>query len=94
MPVSFESRVCTPPHVVSRRLDDELVLLNLDSESYFGLDDVGTRMWEALSSSDSVEAGFQQLLAEYDVDETTLRADVERLLEQLVDAGLVELGGR
>lgn len=88
---AMNERVFTPPHVVTRRLDDELVLLSLDSESYFGLDPVGTRMWEVLSSSPSVEAAFEQLLSEYDVDETRLRSDLEKLITHLVDSGLIEL---
>ena len=91
MHVSFAARVSTPRQVVTRLLGDELVLLNLDTEIYFGLDEVGTRMWDVLSSSPSVEAAFEQLLSEYDVDPASLRADLETLLTQLVDGGLVEL---
>jgi hypothetical protein len=89
--VSFDKRVSTPPQVVTRPLEGELVLLNLDTETYFGLDEVGTRMWELLSSSPSIEAAYEQLVAEYDVDEAMLRTDLEALLGQLVDGGLVEL---
>jgi hypothetical protein len=89
--VSFHMRVSTPAQVVTRPLDGELVLLNLDTETYFGLDEVGTRMWEVLSTTPSIEAAFGQLAAEYDVDATTLRTDLEALLGQLVDGGLVEL---
>ncbi len=89
--VSFKMRVSTPSQVVTRQLDGELVLLNLDTENYFGLDEVGTRMWELVSSSRSVEDAFEQLVAEYDVDASTLRKDLEALLRQLVESGIVEL---
>jgi len=92
MAVSFDMRVTTPSQVVTRQLDGELVLLNLDTETYFGLDEVGSRMWEVLASSASVEAAFEQLTGEYDVDAATLRTDLETLINQLVDSGLVELG--
>jgi len=91
MDVSFDMRVALVADVVTRRLDDELVLLNLDSEAYYGLDEVGTRMWEVLSSSPSVEAAFEQLLSEYDVDAASLRGDLEKLVDELVKNGLVEL---
>ena len=83
--------ISTPPQVVVRALEDESVLLNLDSETYFGLDEVGTRMLEALQSSNSVDAAVTQLLSEYDVDEATLRSDLKALLDRLVENGLVEL---
>jgi len=84
-------RASTPSQVVTRQLDGELVLLNLDTETYFGLDKVGTTMWEALAAAPSVEVAFEQLVAQFDVDEATLRKDLDSLLGQLVESGLVEL---
>ena len=77
--------------MVVRLLDDEMVLLNLDTETYFGLDEVGARMLEALRSAPSVDAAVAELTEEYDVEEATLRQDVMALLERLVENGLVEL---
>jgi hypothetical protein len=88
---SFDQKVCVPAHVATRDLDGELVVLNFDSETYFGLDAVGARMWEVLSTSPSIEAGVQQLLTEFDVDDARLRTDVAALLGKMVDGGLVEL---
>ncbi len=47
--VDFASRVAAPRHVLVRALDRESVLLNLETERYFGLDEVGTRMWQLLN---------------------------------------------
>ncbi len=87
----FDRRLAVPENVATRELDGELVLLNFDTESYFGLDEVGARIWEVLAGSPSVEDGVQVLLAEFDVDAPRLRADVAALLTQLVDGGLVAL---
>ncbi len=89
--VPFDRRVVVPEHVATRRLDDELVLLNYDSETYFGLDDIGTQMWEVLCAAPSLEAGVQQLLDQFDVEPERLRADVTALVRRLIDGGLVEL---
>ena len=93
VPVSSGGRISVPSHVLSRRLDDELVLLNLDNECYFGLDDVSTGVWDALLASPSVEDAVARLLAEYEVEPRRLRTDVEAFLAQLLDNGLVELRG-
>jgi len=82
--------VVVPAHVLARDLDGELVLLNLDSEQYFGLDPVGTRMWVALTESPSVEAALDRLQAEYDVAPERLRADLDALLADLIRDGLVQ----
>jgi len=67
------------------------VLLNLDNERYYGLDDVGTRMLSVLTSSDSVQSAWLQLVDEYDVDREVLREDLVTLVELLLEQGLVEV---
>jgi hypothetical protein len=89
--MSLSGRVSVPAHVLVQELAGEAVLLDLNSEQYFGLDDVGTRMWKALTSGESIQAGYEALLSDYDVDAEQLRRDVEGLVEQLVGHGLLEL---
>jgi len=68
-------------------------LLNLKSESYFGLDQVGTRMWTLLTTSDSIQSAFEALLDEYDVSADKLRKDIQEFIEKLIANGLVEVAG-
>ena len=84
-------RVTVRPDVLVRELRGESVLLDLASESYFGLDDVGTGMWQALTAARSVEAAFEVLLGEYDVTPEKLREDLVRFVEKLAEAGLVDV---
>jgi hypothetical protein len=91
MSVSLSDRVRVPQAVLVSGLQQESVLLNLDSERYFGLDDVGTRMFSVLSSSDSIEAAFQLLVEEYEVDPDTLKADLLFLADDLIQQGLLEV---
>ena len=91
MEISFADRVRVPDAVLISHLQEESVILNLDSERYFGLDDVGTRMLSVLSTSDSIEAAFESLRAEYDVDGQVLRQDLLALVESLVQQGIVEV---
>ena len=89
--IPFTSRVVVPDTVLFRELDGEAVILNLDTESYLGLDPVGTRMWGVLTSQPSIEAAYQILLSEYDVAPDTLRADLERLLGEMLEHKLIIL---
>ncbi len=91
MTLDFSQRVTVPDSVMLREVADEAVILNLDSESYFGLDSVGARMWNALTRSDSIQAGFETLLAEYEVDAEQLRQDLDQFMENLIEHGLLEL---
>ena len=89
MTISFSDRVTVPDGVLISNLQDESVLLNLDNERYYGLDDVGTRCLSVLTSSDSIEAAYERLRQEYDVDPNLLRNDLLALIENLIDQGLL-----
>ena len=91
MPSQFSSRVTTAPDVMLRIIGDEAVILNLKNELYLGLDPVGTRMWTVLQSSASIEAAHASLLDEFDVEPERLRRDMDRLLDQMLEHGLIEL---
>ncbi len=89
MAIPFSQRVRSPGDVLMRELDDESVLLHLNREVCFGLDDVGTRMGAALVSADLVQAAWEALVDEYDVEPKVLRRDLEELLPLLIDYGLL-----
>lgn len=91
MPVSFEDRVKLPDDVLISNLQEESVILNLDTERYFGLDEVGTRMLSVLTTSTSIEAAFNLLKEEYEVDDEVLKQDLLALVDQLVEQGLIEI---
>jgi hypothetical protein len=73
-----------------RRFDDDLVLLHLGAGVYYSLDPVGATIWEALALGHSVEETVGEVLRQYDVDEATARGDVQKLVADLVAAGLLE----
>ncbi len=90
MPLSFSDRVRVAPDVLFRLLSDEAVLVNLKTERYLGLNAVGARMWNVLTTADSVQSAYEALLREYDVESSRLRADLTGFLDQLVDQQLIE----
>ena len=93
MSISFDDHVHVPDDVLLSELDGESVLLNLKSETYFGLDEVGTRMWGALTTADSIQGAFDVLKDEYDVAPDRLRDDLNVLLTKLLEHGLLEARG-
>ena len=74
---------------MARRVDDDLVILDIPSGKYFELNDVGALLWERLDGTQSVEDLIDVVLAEYDVDRETASKDVEDLLGELIRSGLV-----
>lgn len=91
MTISFAARATIPDDVLMQELEGESVFLDIQRGQYFGLDEVGTRMWKALTTAPSIQAAYETLLAEYDVDEELLQRDLGDLLEKLVKHGLLEV---
>ena len=89
--VSFADRAAMPAHVLVRLLERESVLLNLETEQYFGLDETGTRMWQLVTGSPNIDAAYRELLTEFDVEPELLRSNLMELLSRLVDSGLLQV---
>jgi hypothetical protein len=89
--VMFSDKVIVPAHVLVRFLDKEAVLLNIETERYFGLDETGARMWQLATTAANIDTAYKSLLSEYDVDAETLRAHLSELLEKLADNGLLTM---
>lgn len=91
--LTFDMQLRPSEYVLIQELEGESVLLDVDRGQYFGLDEVGTRMWALLAGSASVESAYQTLLSEYDVEPERLRSDLADLVRKLLDAGLMRVAG-
>jgi hypothetical protein len=81
-----------PEHVLLQTVHSgEAVLLNLEDESYFGLNEVGARMVNLMLSETTKAAVLDALAADYDTDPETLRGDLEELVESLQSRGLIDV---
>ena len=89
--IDLDSRLAIPPQVMSRLVEDETVLLDLASGTYFGLDGVGNFIWEAVSTGKTLRETIALITEEYEVDETQVRKDVVAFTEDLVERGLLAL---
>ena len=76
--------------VLFQEVNGEMVLLDMAGERYFGLNDVGARVWQLLHEGTNIGGIVETLFDEFEVDRETLEADVYALLAQLTDAGLVD----
>ena len=86
------NKINISPEVLAQELAGETVLLDLASESYFGLDAVGTRVWQLLHDGKKQAELVEILLNEYEVERETLEKDIAELLDRLSEAGLISIG--
>ena len=82
-------RLLISDDAVHREIGGEAVLLNLATGTYFGLNEVGSRIWTLLSQQNDRDAILKSLLSEYDAPAEQVEGDLDRLLGQLVEKGLV-----
>ena len=75
---------------VARRMDDQYVLVQLQTNRIYELNRTGARLWELLETGHDLEQAQEQMLLEFDVDERRLRDEVSTLMRDLVAKGLVE----
>ena len=78
-----------PASVMAREVGDELVILDVTSGTYFGLDPVGARIWQLLSAGLRLTDAVDVLIGEYEVERSQLESDLVALAGKLLDQGLL-----
>jgi len=91
MTVAFEDRVVASTRVLYKDVAGEAVLLDLATETYFGLNAAGARCWQLLTTAPSVRDAFEVLVEEYDVAPDELRRDLDALIDELLERGLLDV---
>jgi hypothetical protein len=76
---------------VSSDLGGEVVILSLEDGIYYGLDEVGARVWSLIQTPTAVSSIRDVILEEYDVDAPQCERDLLALLDGLAAHGLVEV---
>lgn len=87
--LTTESVVVAVAEQVSSELAGETVILSLRDSTYYGLNEVGTRVWELVQTPMRVGAIRDLLLEEYEVEPAQCEADLLALLQELADRDLV-----
>ena len=84
-------KVSVAENVLSQKIGDEYVLYNMNEGTYFGLDDVGAEMWNALTTQPTIRHSFDVLLEKFDVESDRLKNDVRAFLDSISEGGLVRV---
>ena len=76
-------------NALAQEVNGEIVILNFESEFYYTLNAVGSKFWQLFTAKENMETVIQQLVQIYLVDETTLRHDTSKFVEELVEEELL-----
>ena len=90
--MQIDTRVVFADTVFAQKVDGEMVLLDMNTENYFGLDEVGTAIWQAIEENNGeLVKVLEVLLEQYDVEEDVLKKDLLVFVDRLVESGLVKV---
>jgi hypothetical protein len=92
MTVSLDERAFATPRVLCKDLGDEAILLDLETETYFGLNAIGSRFWKLVTTAPTIRDALDAMLEEYDVAPDELERDLRALIDDLVGRGLLRIG--
>ena len=83
--------IIIPDTLFAQEVDEEMVILDTTSQEYFGLDQTGAVIWQHLSEHGALQKTYEAMREVYEVNDEQLETDICRFVQELVDAGLVEL---
>ncbi len=87
----LDSRVKASEEVISTELDGEAVLMHVSHGTYYGLNAVGAVIWTLMKEPVTVERLCAAVVEEFEVEREVCERDAFALLQELKDAGLVEI---
>lgn len=79
-----------PDNVLFQEVDGEAVLLSLDEGCYYGLDELGTRIWKLIDQDLDSEQVVAAIVEEYEVEPEQARRDLDAFLSDLEQSGLIQ----
>ena len=88
MTPTLESTFVISEAALFRDLDGEAVILDPEAGTYYGLNAVGTRIWQLVQQHGQLRSVFEQLCLEYEAAPDVLERDLLHLVRELADAGL------
>ncbi len=89
---TLDDEVRVPARVEFSRVRDQIALLNVETGVYFGLDEIGSRMWDLLCEHRQLRVVAERMESDFDVEPDRLRADLLGLVRELLEKGLLEIG--
>ncbi|MBE9005961.1 lasso peptide biosynthesis PqqD family chaperone [Fortiea sp. LEGE XX443] len=82
--VASKEQICS-------ELQGEVVILDIKTGAYYGLNEVGASIWNYIQSPKTVEEIQEAILAEYEIEAEVCKRDISALLKDLAAKGLIEI---
>jgi len=87
--ISLDDRFACNEEILSNTIDGEVVMMSIEQGYYYGLDEIGSQIWEKLKTGVTLRNIVDQLLQDYDVNREKCERDLLKLMDDLVENDLV-----
>jgi Coenzyme PQQ synthesis protein D (PqqD) len=89
MPFVPGSRIRPDPNVLAKRVDDEIVLVHLETNRIYELNRTAASLWNLLDTGLTPAELEQRLALEFDVEPEQLAHEIDELLRHLASEQLI-----
>ncbi len=89
--ITKNSIICRSTEVVFNKLDEEIMMMSIENSEYYGLDNIGSRVWEILANPSTFSQIIEILMKEFEVTEENCFADVKEFLKSLDEKKLITI---
>ncbi len=76
---------------ITSAVDDDLVMMSLEKGIYYGLDAIGSQIWEHIADPISINALCQKLTDRYEVDSAQCQEDVIAFLNEMLNENMIHV---
>lgn len=88
--MNLNQKIIFSDTVVTQEVDEEIIILDMNTENYFGLNKIGSVIWQVIKEKPVLNEVYETLLERYDVESEVLMADLENFVEKLLKSGLAK----
>ncbi|HPJ69084.1 MAG TPA: PqqD family protein [Bacteroidales bacterium] len=87
--IDFKTTYVRNENTISGRLQDEVVMMDIDKGKYFSLNPVATRIWDLIEVPLTIDELCSRLMEEYEVDAEQCQSEVTEVIDEMVKLGVV-----
>ena len=89
--IIVQSKIQRNPGMIASNLDGEIVMMSVENGEYYGLDEIGSRIWELIEKPIVIVKLIQSLMVEFEVERQQCEEDTLEFLADLFSRNLINL---
>lgn len=88
--LDLNSVVTVSEDLIASDLDGEIVMMSIENGEYYGLDAIGSRIWELIENQKKVSELCDLLIEEFEVGREQCEKDILAFLNEMVKSNLIK----